>query len=320
MQGGGGGGSTASSINPGFITSQQFKNNLETGIAQQAMSQTNQVTPYGSLTYNQTGGYSGPNGVWIPQYTATTTMSPEQQALYNQSNALKGSMFNLAQGYIPALQQGLSTELPKFGALPDTKAFTDQAYNALTARGNTELDRERDAAQVLAANQGVATGSEAYRRLQQPIEQGRVDLSNQSTINAQQLADQYFNRELQGRNWQMQDALQRRSLPFQEFAGLFGMANGGQPTQPNFVNTPQAQIQTPDMTSPFMAQAQLEAQDRQRGQSANNALMGSLFGLGGSVLGGALAGPLGGSLGGMFGGRAMGGGGSPATQYGMAVR
>jgi len=321
VQGGGGGGGASSSLNPGFITSQQFKNNIETGIAQQAMSQTNQVTPYGNLTYSMTGGYSGPNGVWIPQYTAEQKFSPEQQKLYEQANTLKGSLFNQAQNYLPQLQQGLNTQLPTFGDLPNTDAYTSGAYNSLVARGNTALDRERDQARVLAANQGVATGSEAYRRLQEPIMQGRVDLSNQATINAQQLADQYFNREVGRRNQLTQEAMQRNQLPLQNFSTLAALASGGQATNPNLIPTPQAQIQTPDMTSPFLAQAQMQQREADAARGSSNALMGSLFGLGGSVLGGLAGGPfgaaLGGQLGGMFGGVASPGAGAPSSIGGI---
>jgi hypothetical protein len=52
---------------------------------------TNQVTPTGSLTYTQTGGQYDYNGNWIPQTTATQTLSPELQGLYNQTTGIAGT-------------------------------------------------------------------------------------------------------------------------------------------------------------------------------------------------------------------------------------
>lgn len=269
-------------MDAGFITGQQFKNNLETGVAQQAMSQTNQVTPYGNLSYSMTGGYSGPNGVWIPQYTATQTLNPNQQKLLDSRTNQQQGLFNLAEGFMPQLQQGLSTNLPTFGALPDTKAFTDDAYKALMSRSNQDIGAQREAQRVLNANQGVAAGSDAYNRSFQPIDRSAVDASQQATINAQQLADQYFNRELAGRTYQMQDAVTRQQNPFQQYSSLFNLAGGN--TDPNLVNTPQAQIQTPDMTSPYMGQAQMAQQGALAGQAASSSRTGAMAGLAGAAL------------------------------------
>lgn len=59
-----------------------FNQNLnnQAGTANQAGSMVNQTGPHGSLTYNQTG--TGPGGV--PLYTATTQLSPADQALLSQ--------------------------------------------------------------------------------------------------------------------------------------------------------------------------------------------------------------------------------------------
>ncbi len=154
----------------------------------------------------------------------------------------------------------------------------------------------------------MATGSEAYNRSFQPFERSRVDLSNQSTINAQSLADQLFNREIAGRDWQTRYAQLQQRNPLENYASVLGLAGGAQ--MPNFVNTPQSTIQATDVTSPAMAAFQAQNQDyqqaQQRASSSNNALMGSLFGLGGAALGGALGGPLGGMLGSSLFGLASG--------------
>ena len=55
----------------------QTGSNIDTATAQQILNQTNQVTPEGSLTYNQSGttSYVGADGKTyaIPNYTSTKT-------------------------------------------------------------------------------------------------------------------------------------------------------------------------------------------------------------------------------------------------------
>ena len=53
--------------------------NLDAARAATAANRVNQVTPYGSLRYAETGTDQFGNPTW----TATTALSPEQQQLYN---------------------------------------------------------------------------------------------------------------------------------------------------------------------------------------------------------------------------------------------
>ena len=294
----GGGGSQAPSLNGSAIGSDQTKANVSSGISTSILNNTNQVTPFGGLQYANSGGSYDYNGNWIPQYTATQTLSPGQQGLLDSRTGAQQSLFDLAQSYFPQVAAGLNTPLPNFAPLPDTTQFQKDAYNALTARSDLALNQQTDAQKVQNANQGVATGSTAYNRSLQPLEQARVDASNQATINAGTLADQYINRQITGNNYQLNDALTRQNAPFQLYSGILGAAGG--PTMPTFVNTPQTQIQAPDVTSPQLASFNAQQQDYtnslNRSTSGSNALTGSLFGLGGAALAGTLAGPLGAGL------------------------
>ena len=86
----------------------QTGTNIATAIANTQLGQVGQTTPYGSLTYQQTGTttYTDPytgQSYAIPQYTATTQLTPEQQAIFN------------------SLQQGTQTTA---GALAQPFAYT----------------------------------------------------------------------------------------------------------------------------------------------------------------------------------------------------
>ena len=85
----------------------QGSQNVGFAIAQQQLNNTNQVTPYGSINYQQTGIMKGPDGWNIPISTATTTLSPGMQKLFNANLAnsqatsgVEGSLLKNAQGNI----------------------------------------------------------------------------------------------------------------------------------------------------------------------------------------------------------------------------
>jgi hypothetical protein len=96
---------------PTQVASAQTGTNIGTAIANTQMGQVNQVTPEGSLMYSQTGTqtYTDPTTgrtYAIPQYTATTSLSPEAQAIREQTN--RG---NLNMATLAANQSGRADEL-----------------------------------------------------------------------------------------------------------------------------------------------------------------------------------------------------------------
>jgi hypothetical protein len=66
----------------------QSATNTSTAAAQAALNDVNQVTPYGTTTYNQSGYYTTPAGDTVPRYTQTTELDPQSQALLDQQRAV----------------------------------------------------------------------------------------------------------------------------------------------------------------------------------------------------------------------------------------
>lgn len=98
----------------------QTANNVATAITQQALNNTNQVTPNGSLTYTQSGTheFTDPNTgrtYDIPTYTAETTLSPDQQAILDQSNKAGLSFATLAADQSGRLKDHLSKPIDASG-------------------------------------------------------------------------------------------------------------------------------------------------------------------------------------------------------------
>lgn len=85
---------------PVATASAQTSTNIGSAIANRQLNNMNQITPDGSLSYSQSGtyDYTDPlNGKVhaIPQYTATQTLSPAQQAIKDQNDAASLNMASL---------------------------------------------------------------------------------------------------------------------------------------------------------------------------------------------------------------------------------
>src|SRR5262249_51840944 len=138
------------------------------------------------------------------------------------------------------------------------------------------------------ANQGVAAGSDAYKNAYIPLNQARVDASNQAALSASQLAGQRQQQDITSHN-----------VPMQTMGSLYGLSSGL--PSPSFLNTPTSQIEPVDQgayelanyqgqMAGYQTQAQAAAQayqaQLQAQMQAQNGMMGGFFGLGGSILGG----------------------------------
>ena len=239
--------------------------NVGTAIANTMMQNVNQNTPYGSLNYDQTGSYKWTDPYTnqsydIPTFTATTSLSPEEQ---QKLAATQGAEINLAE---------LANERAGFlrDYLPSTEATTDaidrKLYELGTKRLDPRFEREGEALRTRLANQGIAPGSEAYNREIELLNQGKNDAYNQLM--------------LQGRG----TALNEVNMPINQITALL---SGSQVNNPNVaMNTP-AGIPTTDTAGLINQNYNQRLSAWQQNQQSRNSLMGGLFGLAsGGLMGG----------------------------------
>jgi hypothetical protein len=95
---------------PAETAAAQTGTNVGTAISNAFLGNVNQVTPDGTLTYDKTGSYGWKDPYTgktydIPTFTATQTLSPEQQAVKAQQDKAK-----LNLGTLAADQSGFLTE------------------------------------------------------------------------------------------------------------------------------------------------------------------------------------------------------------------
>ncbi len=296
---GGGAASAPTPPNPQQVSADQTRSNVNTAVANATLGNTNQVTPYGNLTYAQTGGQSV-DGNWVPSYTATQTLSPEQQQIYNSTTALQNqALGQIAPQLLNRVQGTVGTPLSYAGAsaLPtDQTQLRNDAYNALTARSTEDLNRQQDQQKTQLANQGIGAGTEAYNAAMLPIERARTDASNQATINAGNVAGQNLSQAESLRGSQIADITNLRNSPLQDYSALLGLGGGVTPAQ--YAPPSAGQVAPTDVSSNYYNSYNGALQQYQTQQGQQNALLGGLFGLGGAAAG----------VAGLYGGRKLFGG------------
>lgn len=237
----------------------QTQMNKDTAITQYGLNATDQVTPYGSVNYTQGTPWSD----GTPHYTATQTLSPEQQTLYNLGTQTQTNL-----GQIGVDQSS------RIGALLNTPFDLNSATNSQQAQiARTLLDpvwQQRESQlQTQLANQGIQQGSQAYTNALRDF-----GMQRDNAYNSALLAD---------RGQATQEALTQRNQPLNEISALM---SGSQVSQPNFVGTPQTQVAPVDYGSMVANNYQGQMAGYNAQLANQGALYGALGSLGGTALGG----------------------------------
>ncbi|MBB2709648.1 tail fiber domain-containing protein [Rhizobium sophoriradicis] len=246
----------------------QTATNVDTAIANAGLSHTNQYTPDGSLEYKVSGytTMTDQNGKTykLPTYSAYQTYSPENQAIYDQTQQTQLGLAKLANDQTQKVSGILGTNVDLSSGNVD-KYVNDHWQSGF----NNQWDREQASLDQSLADKGISMGSAAYNNAMQ-------DFTTRKQAAADQyLGDMYSNAQ--------NSILTERNQPLNEISALM---SGSQVNQPNYVNTPTTQLPTVDQAGLINENfnQKMGIYDRQVQQS--NAAMGGLFGLGGSLLGG----------------------------------
>lgn len=243
--------------------------NRDTAISQALLNMTNQVGPDGSLTYSQTGEHTlvdslTGNTYKIPQFTATTSLSPSGQRVQDLNDQTQENIATIGRD-----QSGRIGEL-----LGKPVDLSNEATEArLMDLGSKRLDprfaREEEALRTRLVNQGIRPGTAAFDAEMGNFSQGRNDAYNQLL--------------LQGRGQAVQEALTERNQPINEITALL---SGSQVSQPNFINTPQTQIAGTDYQGAVYKSAEMAQQAAAQKAQSKSQMMGGLFSMAGSLMGG----------------------------------
>lgn len=308
----------------------QTATNVSTALANSFLNNMNQSTAQGSLSYDQTGNYSfiDPNtGAQynIPRFTATQTLSPEEQKIFEQSEAAKGNLAGLANTQSSRLgallgnninlggapnagdpnSLNLGTAARSFGDDEDYNRARGHVEDALFARIQPQLQRDRAGIEQSLADQGIRYGSPAYAAAMDNYNRqstdARLAVTQAGAAEQQQAFGQAAQRAMFGNTGLAQQVAQQQQLlnaqnyarqnylteqyalrnqPINEITALL---SGSQISRPSFMNTPNQQIPTTDIAGLTNQNFAQQFGNYQQQQNSANQLIGGLFGLGGNL-------------------------------------
>lgn len=241
--------------------------NRSTAITQQQLNMVNQVNPWGSVGYEQTGTakhFDELTGKWVetPTYTQTTSLSPEQQAIFDQSQAAELNLAGLAAEQSSKLKEYLNSPF-EF-----TNSDAEQwAYDLASPRILQQQSQNEEQLRSVLANKGLREGSAAWNSEMQRLTNANTDQLNQLALT--------------GRGQAFSEALAQRNQPINEITALL---SGSQVSNPAQMSGPTPQTSVGGINYGEMVNQKYNA-DMQAYQSKTGGI-GGLFGLGGQLLGG----------------------------------
>lgn len=248
--------SSPSPPDPYQTAAAQTASNKETANYQQSLNMVNQITPYGTLDYKQTGTAS----TGAPQYTATTQLSPELRNLTDTGIANAQGNANLEGTLLGNSQAALSKPLDlSWGATESNlDALGRQTLDPQFQQGQDQLEQRL-------YSQGLRPGQAAY-------DQQMTSFNNNKNA-------AYNNLYLTGHQTAVNDLSQQYNSPLNALSAL---RSNTQVSQPGIQTTatPQTGVQGTNISG-------LIEQNYQSQLASSNATMGGLFGLGGAAITGA---------------------------------
>lgn len=228
--------------------------NRDTALTTQAINMVNQVTPDGNLTYSQNGQSSFVDSkgktVYTPTYTATTTLSPQQQAIKDQTDQASFNLGKLANQQSAAISDQLSKPF-KY----TTSDAENYAYDLGAKRLDPRFAQEQDSLRSQLIASGLRPGTPAFDDQMAKFGQTKNDAYDQLALGAQQ----------QG----FQQAFTEYNNPVNTIGALM---SGSQVQNPQFTNTPSTNVAGVDYAGLVNSNYQAKVQNQ-------NAAMGGLFGL-----------------------------------------
>lgn len=260
----------------------QTQSNTETARLSNQLNRVNQVTPNGSVTYSNNGD----------NWTQTTALSPNQQALQTGQEQLGIGLNDLAGSQIKKVQDILGTNFTprRFdsqAALGDYGSdIEERTYKLATDRLGKQFGREEENLRSTLANQGITAGSEGFTGEMAGFNEGKGN----AYANAQLAARAQANNDRQQKLNELEAQYSRdysadlatRQQPLNEISSIMS----GTPLQgqdPGSIYT--RGVSDADVAGITQNGYNNQLAAYQQQMSGRNAALGGLFGLGGAALG-----------------------------------
>ena len=207
---------------PQQVAGEQTKSNVGTAVANATLGNVNQYSPYGSTTYQETGG-KWIDGNWVPSYSQTTALSEPLQNILtgtqNTAQSLLPAGQTLADQYKSNLTAGPYADILKQGPQALDQSTAQTIYNGQMSLLQPTFDQQNRQLENQLSRQGIPLGSEAYGNAQTQLgtqqNQARTAALGTATQQGNQAATQMFNLALLG-----------QKAPLDQLTQLYGGAVG----------------------------------------------------------------------------------------------
>jgi hypothetical protein len=244
---------------PRVVAEAQTKSNKETAVANAYLNRIDQTGPTGTSSYEVVG--TNPDGT--PKFAQTTAFSAPVQGLFDSSMAMNKGIADTGVQQIAGIQQQYAKPLDL------NTEVENRIAQFQSARLDPSLQQQDEALRNRLTNQGFREGTEGWDRAM--TRQGQIanDARNSMWLGARQ----------QGVN----EAMLQRQQPLAEFNAI---RTGAMPQMPTFTGVPQTQQAGTNIAGIYSDNYNQQMQAYNAEMASNNAFMGGLMGLGGT-LGGA---------------------------------
>ena len=246
--------------------------NLEAARATAAANRTDQITPYGNLTYT---AKPGTDTYGNTLYTATQTLAPAQQAILDQQNKLNQGLMTTANTGLGYANQVLSKPGVDMSKLPSTGIDPGQSYtDAIMQRLAPQIAQENQQSDAQLANQGIAPGTEAYTNAKRVLQMGQNDRQLGAVTSGMNT----------GLNANQQAFQQQAYNQMQPINVINALRTGSQVQNPSFAATPQqASTAGPDILGATQTGYNAQVANTNASNAASGGFLGGLMNLGGTL-------------------------------------
>jgi hypothetical protein len=236
--------------------------NRDTAITQMQLNSGTQVNPWGTVSTEQTGQNSFVDStgktVYTPKFTQTTSLSPTQQAIFDQSQAAEGNMAGIANDQSAFLKDYLNKPFEFKNTDAEQWAFDMASPRIMKGQAQNEATLRSTL-----ANKGIREGSAAWNAEMTRLTEGNSDQLNQLALT--------------GRNQAFSEGMAMRNQPLNEITALL---SGSQVSNPTQMSSPMAQAGVANVDYTGMVKDKYNAE-----MSSYKGAMGGLFGIGSSIAG-----------------------------------
>lgn len=208
----------ANTTDPYIVAAQQTAIGNTAGAERAAAAnRVNQQTPYGNVTYTQTGTDAQGNPIWNARQELAPGFQQSLNNIQNNITAQTAKPFD-ATATQNQMATAVNPEFAKMGNAPELQTSIDgggmtgwdRANELLMSRLRPQMEQRSSALSARLANQGIMPGTEAYNRAMLTSNQADNDLMTQAQLAGSQVQNQFFNQNLAGGNFRNQ-ALQSQN-------------------------------------------------------------------------------------------------------------